>query len=281
MFGYIKPMTSELKVREHELYKSVYCGLCAAMGEHICQSNRFTLSYDIVFLALVRTAMTDEPVHVEKRRCMVHPVKKRNRAFIPQALEYCSRAAVLTFYNIADDVTDTKGAASIRSRLLLPGAKRFLKKADSPEMEKKCADLLKKLSELEASGGSLDRNADIFGELLGYIFSYGLENTANYEAAKAMGYHCGKWIYIIDACDDFEKDKARGEYNPLSSFDSLPVEMLRISATLELADAKKAFDSAEIKNQAIASIITNILTLGMPERQDMIFKENEKNERSL
>ena len=54
MFGYIKPMTEELKVKEHELYKSIYCGLCSAMGEHICTSNRLTLSYDIVFLALVR-----------------------------------------------------------------------------------------------------------------------------------------------------------------------------------------------------------------------------------
>lgn len=274
MFGYIKPMVSELKVRENELYKSIYCGLCGAMGENICHSQRFTLSYDIVFLALARVAFTGESIHVEKKRCMVHPIKKRNRSFIPDTLKYCSQcAAVLTYFNIIDDINDSN-----KHKMLLPWAKKFLKKANVPDIRTKCEAYLNELSVLEKSSGSPDANADCFGRLLDFIFSNGLEDEKVKAAASQIGYHCGKWIYLIDACDDFEKDKKSGEYNPFSRYNELPREQLLVALTLELADAKKALDSIEVKNEAVHSILTNILTLGMPEVQDKIFKEKEKNE---
>ena len=55
MFGYVRTMDSELKVKEHELYKATYCGLCRSMGEVCGGSSRLTLSYDGVFLSLLRT----------------------------------------------------------------------------------------------------------------------------------------------------------------------------------------------------------------------------------
>lgn len=278
MFGYIKPMTGELKVREHELYKSIYCGLCHAMGKHICTSNRFTLSYDIVFLALVRAALTDEPIHVEKKSCIAHPLQKRNQAFIPKTLEYCSKAsALLTYYNLLDDVNDT---GKLRYKLLLPTAKKGMKKADSDELSEIALKYLKLLSKSEKGSGSLDVNAEYFGKLLGEFFSYGMENCQNKYNAYKIGYHCGKWIYIMDAADDFEKDKATGEYNPLSGFDPFPASAVFNAATLELSMAWKTFDSAQINNKALYSIINNILRLGMPEIQDKIIKER-TNDRSL
>ena len=48
MFGYIKPHSPELKVREDAYYRGVYCGLCRAMGRCTGCLSRFTLSYDFV-----------------------------------------------------------------------------------------------------------------------------------------------------------------------------------------------------------------------------------------
>ncbi len=258
MFGYIKPMTEELKVKEHELYKSIYCGLCSAMGEHICTSNRLTLSYDIVFLALVRCCVTGENIHIAKKRCLAHPVKPRNRAYIPDTLRYCARvAAILTYYNVKDDAEDS---GSLKAKLLLPPAKRYMKKADMPDIGEMISGRLGELSALEKGDGSLDRNADCFGRLLGEVFAYGLKSAELYN----FGYHIGKWIYMADAADDFEKDKRSGEYNPLSAYDILPGEALNTALTLELEAAHNCFGRLENKNQVLSSIIENILTLGMP-----------------
>ena len=58
MFGYIRPHTPELRVREYEYYKAVYCGLCRSMGKCTGQCSRMTLSYDFAFLSLVRMALS-------------------------------------------------------------------------------------------------------------------------------------------------------------------------------------------------------------------------------
>ena len=62
MFGYVTPYESELRVKEQLFYKSTYCGLCKTMGKRVCNESRLTLSYDIVFLALVRFLLTEEKV---------------------------------------------------------------------------------------------------------------------------------------------------------------------------------------------------------------------------
>ena len=57
MFGYVKPNIPELKVKDNELYKATYCGLCRAMGKCTGCASRFTLSYDFAFAAVLRLAV--------------------------------------------------------------------------------------------------------------------------------------------------------------------------------------------------------------------------------
>ena len=40
-----------------------------------------------------------------------------------------------------------------------------------------------------------------------------LEKKAT-EATGELFYYLGKWIYLVDALDDYEKDIAKGDYNP-------------------------------------------------------------------
>ena len=80
MFGYIRPAADELKVKEYNTYRAIYCGLCRSLGRCSGCLARFTLSYDFVFLALVRAALTGEKMSFDKGRCPAHPFKKRPRA---------------------------------------------------------------------------------------------------------------------------------------------------------------------------------------------------------
>ena len=68
MFGYIKTYPPELKVREQESYRALYCGLCREMGRCDGQCARLTLSYDFVFLTLVRLSVTGEAPTFRPRR---------------------------------------------------------------------------------------------------------------------------------------------------------------------------------------------------------------------
>ena len=51
MFGYVRPYKDELRVREYEQYKAIYCGLCRALGKNYGVLSRLTLSYDCTLFA--------------------------------------------------------------------------------------------------------------------------------------------------------------------------------------------------------------------------------------
>ena len=53
MFGYLQVDKAELKVREWEAYKSVYCGLCRQMGRDYSFLSRLALSYDCTYYAML------------------------------------------------------------------------------------------------------------------------------------------------------------------------------------------------------------------------------------
>ena len=53
MFGYVRPLRDELKCRDFDLYRAVYCGLCAAMRRRYGWLAPMFLNYDFTFLALL------------------------------------------------------------------------------------------------------------------------------------------------------------------------------------------------------------------------------------
>ena len=65
MFGYVRPYTPELLVKDNELYRATYCGLCRTMGKTTGKLSKLALSYDFVFLALLRFAVRGEKVEVK------------------------------------------------------------------------------------------------------------------------------------------------------------------------------------------------------------------------
>ena len=113
MFGYVKPYVPDLRVRENEMYRALYCGLCRSMGKCTGCLSRFTLSYDFVFLAALRTALCKDEIKVRAHRCFVHPLKKRPAVESSDALKYSAAcSAVLCRAKLADDVRDTARSAA-------------------------------------------------------------------------------------------------------------------------------------------------------------------------
>lgn len=281
MFGYVTPLTEELRVKEHIFYKSVYCGLCRTMGKRVCGESRMTLSYDIVFLALVRMAITGDALEFKKGRCLTSPAKKRVFLKPNRSLEYSAAAgALLAYHNIADNATDSKGVKRAAAKAALIFSRRMRKRAGLTELDSVISEKLEALARLEKGGdSSIDVLAEKFGELLSEVFSYGLEGIDGRVAAE-IGYHVGRWIYIVDAVDDFDKDKKQGEFNPL---EEVNVGLLRCSMRLELEAVSGAIALISCEDQGINNIIENIIYLGMPSKIEKVlskYSETDKGKES-
>lgn len=278
MFGYIRPYVPDLRVREHELYRAIYCGLCQSMGRHTGCASRLALSYDFVFLAAVRMVLEEVVYSARPCRCGAHPIKKRAVLRDNSALTYCARAAaLLTEAKIEDDIQDAKGMA-LGSRMLRPAARRMCKKGfpgtDGPAGAVRKS--LEQLHELEAAGcASLDDTADCFGALLSSVFSWGLSGSAEKIAAQ-VGFTTGRFIYVLDAADDREQDEKSGNYNPLN-IAPIDAGALSVAVRLDLEKLEAAVNLMDFTGRSeLFGIIENILYKGMPMEADRVFQGKSK-----
>ncbi len=275
MFGYVKVNSGELRVKEYEMYRGAYCGLCRSMGKCTGQCSRMSLNYDFVFLVMTRLSLTNTPVSFSPRRCLAHPLKKRSVMDKNEQLDACAyAAALLSYHKIRDDLADEKGLKKIRARFTYPFVRSWRKEAlknGFGELDERLEKGLTRLSELEKQElPSVDAPAGLFGELLADISSYGLEGGSE-RIARALGKCIGKWIYIIDALDDLPEDREKQRYNPflLLYGGSVPtceqLDLIYDSMKLELLGAEGAMDLLETDLIFMKNIMENILYLGMPD----------------
>ena len=285
MFGYVKPDIKELLVKEHEFYKSTYCGICRSMKKHTGGLSIATITYDSVFLALVRMAyIPDSELSSSMRRCIAHPAKKKCMLDDNSAIEYTARAfAILSYYKMQDDLTDE----GLAKRMLVSATRPVLasakKKADLTDLAAIVKDRLDKISEIERSRRpSIDEPAELFGELLGEIFAYGLEG-ADRLVTYECGFHLGKFILLADAIDDYSKDLKNGKYNPfVISYGGAELtkenkQNVKTTLLIECKKLENAINLIPFGNKiTIENIVRNIIYLGLTKRIEFLDKDGEE-----
>lgn len=286
MFGYIKPDSKELKVKEYELYKSTYCGLCRVMGKRYSFIYKMSLSYDFVFMVLLRLLISSEKVSFSKKRCIAHPTKKKVMMEENEALRVASDVGVIMLYHdFLDKIHDKDGIKSLFCKIFLPELKRLRKRACNKnesilEFDRKVSQGLQKLSEYEEDIiQSVDMPAEQFGQILGCALSLGL-GGADEKIIFELGKSIGKWIYITDALDDIDNDEKKNKYNPfLAVYGSANEakkhgDTISVSLLSELDRAYKAFILLDCNDKGVYNIIDNIIRIGNINTQEEILKRN-------
>ena len=282
MFGYVKPYVPTLLVKEHEFYRAAYCGLCRSMRKHTGALSAISLRYDYLLLLLVRMLyLPDESFPVRKRRCPVHPLRSRPMLEDNEALQLVvDVSAVLGYYQLKDTQADSRGMKKATAYALQPIFARAKRKAKRKALEDIVAPKMQELSALEnANCPSVDQVADVFGELLGQIFAFGLAD-ADALVCHTFGKHIGRFIYIADAAEDYEKDVKENTYNPLKiayageTLTDQRKKMLHTALTIELAEAESAMHLFPAEDTSpLLHIIQNTVYEGLVRRIAFLEKE--------
>lgn len=268
MFGYIKTDDPYLFKKDDVLYKSLYCGVCKAIGRSCGQAARLSLTYDIAFLSAVAHNVMNKDVTIENKRCVAHPIIKRPIAKKDELTEKLACInTLLAYYKVTDDVYDN-GKGRFKRLVLNSGFKRAKKKF--PMIDEIISARYEELRALEKRGEkSVDMVADPFSILLAEISDetlgeYKTENT------RKLFYAVGKFIYLIDALDDYDKDLKKGNYNVFSSvYGRFNVKELLEKDGEEISFIfSSVFSSVEENLNAVKfyfnkDLITNILLRGL------------------
>lgn len=269
MFGYVNILKDELKIKEYNMFRAYYCGLCKRHGKLTGQMSRLALSYDFTVLAVFLDSIASDNPKLKKARCMLHPTAKRNIVYDSHVLDYCAYMSVaLTYFKIKDDIADKSFSKYTPMLPVFAPPMKKIRKRYAKQTEN-IENYLKEISKLESENcRSIDEVSSKFGHLMECLFDYGNENN---EVLKYMGYTLGRWIYIIDAIDDFAKDEKKGSYNPF--LNKKAIEESLPSLWYNLSETAKAYELLDIKRNK--GLTDNIIYYGLKAATHRVLKNAE------
>lgn len=275
MFGYIHANAKELTEENKITYQAYYCGLCRQLKENCGKKGQMLLNYDMTFLIILLSGLYELQNTHQAYSCVRHPGSKQN-VWINEATRYAADMNVLlSYHNSLDDWRDEHSvpkkmvAKALHEDYVRIGAK----------YPRQLAALERYLTQLAEAEGRRETNVDLVagltGEMLAEIFDWRQDEWSG--ELKCFGFYMGKFIYLMDAYEDCEKDKKNKQYNILS-FISGDVEYETYCRQLlisMMAECAKSFERLPIFQHA--DILRNVIYSGVWTRYEyMRLKRNKK-----
>lgn len=285
MFGYVTICKNTLSEQGYNIFKAYYCGLCKAIGKRCSHSARMGLSYDITFLAIVLSSADRQDTRMKNNKCLLHPLRENICTENDRAVNYSAdMGVILSYLKLLDDWHDDKSIKALFSMIFFRrGARKARKRY--PQIYKAILECLENLSRLEKSGcAEIDETADCFAKILEILFTPDFIDDKNEKRILAwLGYNIGRWIYIIDAYNDLEKDIKGRNYNTFEckypdktaeEIKNIIRDNLNLSMLLTLENAASSYDLLTVyKNK---EVLDNIIYTALAMKQKSIL--GEKNE---
>lgn len=270
MFGYININQKELSEESKKIYQAYYCGLCQKLKTNCGTKGQMLLSYDLTFLIVLLTGLYELENTETEFTCPLHLTKKRT-AYINEATEYAADMnLILAYQNLLDDWKDEKSyTKKAFVKILDKDYTRIVSKY--PRQVRVLEEFMHKTAEAEKNKETnLDLVAGLTGEMLGEIMCWREDEWQ--EEMRTLGFYMGKFIYLMDAYEDYEADQKKNCYNPLvymekendQEFDTF----CKLLLTSMMSECAKSFERLPILLHA--DILRNILYSGVWSRYEYL-----------
>lgn len=271
LLGYVKAFKPEMKIKDYELYRGIYCSLCRALGRNYSPMAQLFLSYDFALAAVLRLAIGMRGCEFTQKRCPYNPAKKCLICGRKDELDLCAHAVIITvFYKVIDNMQDAGFKSKLIAYLIYPIVYLMHKKAAriAPEIEKAVSTAMKeqRIAE-EKEGVGIDEAAHPSADALGKVFSLGFEGDEK-QLLYSLGYMTGRFVYILDAADDLESDLKSGSFNPFKNADISNEEKRaefaqRVEGMLNLTQSTALESLDTLESKRFEDILENIFFEGL------------------
>jgi len=215
MFGFLTAGTQYLDENALIRYRSCYCGLCRSLGERYGIKGKLTLNYDMTFLVLLLGAVYEPDEETAERTCLVHPFSKRT--FLHSAFtDYAADMNVaLSYLKLLDNWNDDKSLVCRGGAAVLSSAYNEIKQ----KHPRQCEAMEASICELCRLENDHCDNPDLVADTFGALFESVITPEDDYwnRYLAPFGRNLGRFIYLMDACVDLEKDVKKGSYNVFSA----------------------------------------------------------------
>ena len=264
MYGYVVVNQDELRGREWKEYRRYYCGVCHALFADYRLAGQCSVNYDCAFLALLLSSLYDLDSQRRMGRCAAHPFCKQPYEQNPAISYVADMNVLLAYLKCMDDWRDEKKALRYFYARVLGARSKRLKETYRVK-GKRIFLAMRSLVRLACEKDEeMARLAACFGRVLGEVFAWKKDEWE--EELRQMGFHLGKFIYLLDAYDDLALDRKKHRFNPLEKLaQTIGEDGLRdwVGQVLELmaADCARVFERLPIVENT--DILRNVLYSGI------------------
>lgn len=279
MFGYVNINRKELSEENRCVYQSYYCGLCQKLKEAAGRKGQMLLNYDMTFLVVLLTGLYEPKEELAEFTCGIHPTKKR-KSRINEITDYAADMnIILSYQNFEDDWKDNRSySRKAFARMLGKDYNRIMTKY--PRQVQAVETYIEELGRAEDAGETnIDVVSGLTGTMLGEIFAWKEDMWA--EELRYLGYYLGKFIYLMDAYEDYDADRKKNEYNIFavqSRETRQDLDMfVRLLLTSMMSECAKSFERLPILLHA--DILRNVLYSGVWTKYEYNRLRREKRQR--
>ena len=261
MFGYIHANTKELTEENKITYQAYYCGLCQQLKGTCGKKGQLLLNYDMTFLIILLSGLYELENTHEAFSCVRHPGSKQN-VWINDATRYAADMNILlSYHNCLDDWRDEH---SVAKKMIVKALHDDYVRigAQYPRQLYALENYLEQLAAAESrQETNIDLVAGLTGQMLAELFDWKQDEWS--EELRCFGFYMGKFIYLMDAYEDREKDEKNKQYNILSGvagreeYETYCRQLL----TSMMAECAKSFERLPILQHA--DILRNVLYSGV------------------
>jgi hypothetical protein len=198
----------------HRVYTNYYCGVCFGLENHFGQLSRFLLSNDVAVLAILLKCHNSPMMkrfHCSgdhKKKCCMFCEEQWNRVAAINLL--------LVNEKLKDDINDERSIKAKLGKVVLN--KRIQKAIDSyPQMADAIAAGYVEMYRLETEKSGIRPIEEAFADMMINAIS-DVRSLEEWEVLFIR--YISRWIYYMDALDDYEDDWKKGRSNALRKEDA-------------------------------------------------------------
>lgn len=214
MFGYLAMHRQLMTWNMQRCYRNYYCGTCFGLEFNYGQVSRLLLSYDVALLGIL-TKCHPDPLR-ERYACLERCETCRHMFHGGAWEQMAAINLLLVNEKLKDDVNDDRSWKAYVGKILLG---RKIRKAQKqyPDMAHAIEKGYRNIYLLEKQNSKVEEIEECFADMMEHTMS----KCRTLEEWERGYIRCiSKWIYYIDALDDYEEDYRKKKFNPLKKEDA-------------------------------------------------------------
>jgi len=278
MFGYVTPDKPNLFMKDFVLFRANYCGVCHAMKKESGQFARLTVNHDVAFISAFFHDLLEQKPEIVMKGCVLNPKKRPIVAVSPLTRRIARLNLILAGIKIADDKADGEG--TVLKRMIFSRAIKRARKQE-PELAVLADECVKRQLAEEQNGAFLNAAAEPFSDMMKKVFAL-LAGDKNAPSVEKLGYLLGKYVYFMDALDDYDEDAKKGRFNAFRrTFGSASFAELKAAKGEDLEfimeDIVRGVEEAyrDVKMKGNEGVVTNTLWYGLRSRISAILSRED------